>query len=239
MKQLERIVDSRRYESVMLVLAVLSVLVLVAEDEPWAEAVNHIVWAVFVVDYLGRLWLADDRTRFLRRNILDLVAILPADVLRLARVARIARLARAGSLMWRSRQTVVGVLRTNGTGVALLAAASVVAVGAWAVWLSDPSFETYGDAVWWAVVTSTTVGYGDLSPTTSTARGVAVVVMLVGIATVGLLTASLANYFSRPRLPRSDVTPVKVIYPDGRTIDLDDETAAVMQILLSRSADGS
>lgn len=233
----ERLVEDRRYESVMLVLAVLSVAVLLAEGEAWAEITNHVVWGVFAIDYFVRLALADDKRRFVRRNVLDLIAILPADLLRLARVARLARLARAGSLAWRSRQTVVGILRTNGTGVALLVAASVVALGAWAVWITDPLFESYGDAVWWAVVTSTTVGYGDLSPTTGTARGVAVVVMFVGIGTVGLLTASLANYFARPRVQNSGLSPIQVVYPDGRTVELDDETAAVMEILLARTAD--
>lgn len=56
-----------------------------------------------------------------------------------------------------------------------------------------------GDALWWAFVTVTTVGYGDIAPSTTSGRVVAVLVMLVGIAVTGLLTAHLAAYLTRAR----------------------------------------
>jgi len=52
-----------------------------------------------------------------------------------------------------------------------------------------------GDALWWAAVTTTTVGYGDVSPVTGEGRLIAVVLMLVGIAVVGVFTATLASFF--------------------------------------------
>jgi len=52
-----------------------------------------------------------------------------------------------------------------------------------------------GDGIWWSVVTSTTVGYGDLSPVTPIGRGLAVVLMIVGIGTIGMITGSIATYF--------------------------------------------
>ncbi len=54
---------------------------------------------------------------------------------------------------------------------------------------------TLGDALWWSVVTATTVGYGDISPTTGEGRVIAVVLMLVGIAVIGAFTATLASLF--------------------------------------------
>ena len=53
----------------------------------------------------------------------------------------------------------------------------------------------FGDAVWWALVTMTTVGYGDFAPVTPTGRAVATVLMLVGIALIGVITASVAAWF--------------------------------------------
>jgi voltage-gated potassium channel len=53
---------------------------------------------------------------------------------------------------------------------------------------------TFGDALWWAMTTVTTVGYGDLSPVTATGRMVAVALMLAGITLLGIVTATLASW---------------------------------------------
>jgi voltage-gated potassium channel len=53
----------------------------------------------------------------------------------------------------------------------------------------------FSDALWWAIVTVTTVGYGDRFPVSAGGRGVAVVLMLVGIGLIGVLTATVASYF--------------------------------------------
>lgn len=61
--------------------------------------------------------------------------------------------------------------------------------------VSGSTIQNYGDALWWAVVTVTTVGYGDRFPVSSGGRGVAVVLMLLGIGLIGVLTATVASYF--------------------------------------------
>jgi len=60
---------------------------------------------------------------------------------------------------------------------------------------SDANITDYADALWWAATTITTVGYGDRFPTTPAGRGIAVVLMVAGIAFFGVLTASVAAYF--------------------------------------------
>lgn len=247
------------YEWVMAVLAVASVAVLfVSEDTAWARPLNLAIWALFVVDYVTRLAVARDRSTFVRSNLVDLVAILPADLFRLARVARLARLARAGSLVWRASANTRDVLMTNGLGWVLLAATGAILLGAAAVWAADPAFATFGDSLWWAIVTSTTVGYGDLSPTSGLARGVAVMVMFVGIGTISMLTGSIATFFSRARrddgaavrddelermamrmapppatkpstLPSAGAT---VVLADGRRIELDADEAEHLLVVL-------
>ena len=57
------------------------------------------------------------------------------------------------------------------------------------------NIHSYKDAIWWAVVTVTTVGYGDRFPVTEGGRAVAVVLMFVGIGLIGTLTATVASFF--------------------------------------------
>ena len=193
------------YEAVMVTLALAVVALFAVEDHAWARPANLVIWGVFVVDYTVRLWLSTDRRRFVRRNVPDLVAILPLDFFRAARLARLARLlrlVRSGRVLWRASSTVRDLLATNGLDVVLTAATITISAGAAIVFWFDPAFDDLGDAFWWAIVTSTTVGYGDLAPVSGLGRAVAVVVMVVGIGTIGMLTGAIATYFVR----RGDAT---------------------------------
>ena len=92
------------------------------------------------------------------------------------------------------------LLARRGLGYVLLAALVVVGVAAALVQEAErgspgATIRSYPDALWWAVATVTTVGYGDTYPSTAAGRGVGVALMLLGIALFGLLTASLAALF--------------------------------------------
>lgn len=186
------------YEGVMVALALVVVALLALPNEGWVLAVNLAVWAVFVADYVTRLTLSTDRKAFLRANIIDLLAIMPADffrALRVLRLARLLRVLRAASIIGRVLKDVRGVTSTNGLNWVLTVSLATVLLGATIVWAVEPEFGEFTDALWWSVVTATTVGYGDLAPVTPLARVVAVVLMLVGIGTIGMLTGSIATYF--------------------------------------------
>jgi voltage-gated potassium channel len=72
----------------------------------------------------------------------------------------------------------------------------------WAEQRSDEAnIKTGGDALWWAYVTITTVGYGDKFPVTSLGRLIGVLVLTAGVGLFGVLTGFLANFFLAPRRP--------------------------------------
>jgi voltage-gated potassium channel len=66
------------------------------------------------------------------------------------------------------------------------------------------NIHSYADALWWAVSTLTTVGYGDRFPVTAAGRGVAVLLMLTGIGLLGVVTATLASYFTGQRAEQAE-----------------------------------
>ena len=183
------------YDGVMIALALLVVALLFLDDVEWVRVANLVIWGVFVSDYATRLALSTDKRAFFRANVVDLLAILPADQFRAFRLLRVLRLVRGVNVLTRVLRDLRGVNETNGLQWVLLVAGGVISASAAAVRFLEPTIDSWPDAFWWATVTATTVGYGDISPETSAARAVAVVLMLVGIGTIGMLTASIATYF--------------------------------------------
>jgi voltage-gated potassium channel len=178
-------------------LALLSFVTLVVDgplraDSPTVRVIDFVAWATFAVDYAVRIHLAEDRWGFVRSHPLDLAAVaLPA--LRVLRL--LASIARVGALAQRGRSERVMVTTT-------LVAVTVV-IGAAATVLdaerSAPgsNITTFPDALWWAATTVTTVGYGDRFPVTAEGRLVGVLLMVVGIAVFGSITAALAGRLIR------------------------------------------
>jgi voltage-gated potassium channel len=196
----------QRYEQVsqwpLVVLAVLFVAayawnILQPQLPGWLRTTLAVVtvatWPVFLADYVVRLALARDRWRFLRTNWIDGLAV----VLPLLRPLRILSLVRVARVLDRRLTTT---LHGRVAGYTTLIAALIVFMASLAVYdaergAPDATMTGYGDAVWWAFTTITTVGYGDQYPVTGQGRLVAVLLMLGGIALLGVVTAAVASWF--------------------------------------------
>ena len=156
------------------------------------SSLSWISWAIFVVDIVVRLVLADRRGRYLLRHWYD-VLVLALPLLRPLRLLRLIPLLsvlnRRITIRLRGR---VGIYVAG--GAALLAFCAALAV--LDVERSSPDANTsdFGDAIWWAVTTMTTVGYGDHYPVTPAGRLVAFGLMVGGIALLGTVTATLASW---------------------------------------------
>jgi voltage-gated potassium channel len=168
----------------------------------WLEATLWITWGIFALDYAANLWLADDRGRWFVRNLHELLIV----ALPFFRPLRLLRLVTLLSVLHR---TVGETLRGRVVTYVAASAALLVFVGALAVLdaeqsAPDAKILTFGDAVWWAVATITTVGYGDMYPVTTLGRVVAAALMMSGIAVLGVVTASIASWL----VQRVEETPV-------------------------------
>lgn len=156
------------------------------------EFASWTVWVAFAVDFAIRIVLAEGRAEYVLRHWYD-VALIALPLLRPLRLLRLVALARI--LNRSASATLVGRVGAYVAGVAIM----TVTLGAIAILdverdADGATITTFGNALWWAAVTVTTVGYGDLYPVTTSGRFVALVVMVLGVAMVGATTAAIAAW---------------------------------------------
>jgi voltage-gated potassium channel len=87
------------------------------------------------------------------------------------------------------------ILKTNGLIYITLATVFIVFLGALGIMIVEPGIGTFSDSLWWSIVTTTTVGYGDISPKSTGGRVITGLLMIVGIGFLGMVTGSIATYF--------------------------------------------
>ncbi|MCB0932911.1 MAG: potassium channel family protein [Mycobacterium sp.] len=213
-------------------LAVYSVQVLVQPPRRLNEALDAglaIVYVLFVIDYLVRLMLAFNRVRWFFGHMIDL-AIVVLPFLRPLRLLRLLVL--LGALQKAAGDAIRGrVIVYTAFSVVLLVYVASLAILEQERGRPGSMINNFGDAVWWSISTVTTVGYGDLSPVTTTGRVIAVFLMIGGISLVGLVTATLASWIIQ-RVAEEDTANRAVT-----TAHIDDLRADMQQRIDSLSAE--
>lgn len=155
-------------------------------------ALTWIVWGLFALDYLARLFLANDPPRWFLRHLFEL-AIVALPLLRPLRLLRLI-------LLIEALQKAIGkafpgrIAIYTASGITLLIYSAALAIFETERDQPGATINSFGKAVWWSITTVTTVGYGDCYPVTNTGRVIAVLLMIGGISLVGVVTASLATW---------------------------------------------
>jgi voltage-gated potassium channel len=157
-------------------------------EEATFIAFDVFVWALFAVDLGIKVVLAPQRLAYLKRHWLEVLVV----VVPFFRPLRILRIFIFGSRAWVGMRRLVNVdfLLVYGIGLVIIAATVVASVEGG----EGASIQSFPDALWWAVVTITTVGYGDMVPVTVAGRAIGFILMLGGIAFFSGVTANLASY---------------------------------------------
>jgi voltage-gated potassium channel len=175
------------------------------------EIMNAIMFPIFLVDFFYRLSTAESRSGYFFRGFgwADLLSSLPfpnAKILRLFRLWRVYRLFKEFGVSNLLHEFITQRAQNALLTVSFLVLC-VLEFGALAVLYAersspDANIKSASDAIWWAYVTITTVGYGDRFPVTNWGRIVGIFVMTAGVGLFGTLSGFLANTFLTPSKPR-------------------------------------
>jgi voltage-gated potassium channel len=195
------------------------------------------IWLVVFLEAAVRYIVVSDRRRyFASRQIEPVLVVLP-----FFQVWRIVGVERSAVLWGEGVERFLAILGHRGLFRVLLAAVGLLFLGAWLVLLFEKNaagsnIHSYHDALWWAVVTVTTVGYGDRFPVSEGGRAVAVILMLVGIGLIGVLTATVASFFVAEHTD-ANKDQLKSAHEDlgGRMDDIDSRLARIEAVLTGRS----
>ena len=157
------------------------------------DLLQWIIWGAFALDLLMGLVTATNRKQFIIKHPLDIAAVL----LPFLRPLRLLRVISFGGLALQK----VAIGRQFAITVKVFIASIFIAyISAVQITISERAIEgsnikNFGDGLWWAITTVTTVGYGDRYPTSAEGKFLAVGLMVVGISLMGVITASVAAWF--------------------------------------------
>ncbi len=208
------------YEIIFTILALITVIITIfdllekinLETNLTLYYIDATIFVIFVIDYFVRLFIAEDKKIFFKQNIPDLIAIIPFSslfkVFRISKLFRLTKLTktfRLFALGSRLNKKIIKILKTNGLDYTLYFAIIVILLGTLGIYYTEYgiTIHNFQDAFWFSFVTTTTVGYGDITPQTSLGRIIAGFLMLTGIGTIGMLTASISTFFiNTPKIIR-------------------------------------
>ncbi|PJA30729.1 MAG: potassium channel protein [Zetaproteobacteria bacterium CG_4_9_14_3_um_filter_53_7] len=166
------------------------------------------VLVCFVVMFFTRWWVAEDRKAWMKANWFDLVLVvlLSSPVLRMLMALRLAHLIPAlklGVVIRSNKDRLIRLMVLSGESLpaAMALMFGLVFIFGAATYLlehgQNPQFGAFPDGLWWAFVTLTTVGYGDIVPITAGGRIVAVITMIFGIMVYSLVVANLTVFLEQ------------------------------------------
>lgn len=191
-RYLEYIID---ITAVIIVIEAFLRFVGISDIQPGSmKYVDYTFIVILLLDLLYRFKQADNKRLFIKEHYLEFVSLIPFwTAFRLFRIFRIIRKSRFNQFL----KTVHGMLKSNGMYYVILVVLILALVGGGLLFRLEEDIDSLGDGIWFSFVTMTTVGYGDFTPTSPEGRLIALLLMFIGIGFLGVLTGSIASYFTK------------------------------------------
>jgi len=189
-----------------------TVIVLPKETSLLLGYIDAIICCFFFIEFIIRFIKADNKLKFMKWGWIDLIASIPTiDLLRAGRIFRVLRLLRIFRAFRSSQYLIKFVFKNKAKGTftsAFLIAILLVIFSAIAILQVEnapaSNILSAEDAIWWAFVTITTVGYGDKYPVTTEGRIIAAILMTGGVGLFGTFTAYLASWFVQDKNTKTE-----------------------------------
>jgi voltage-gated potassium channel len=208
---LHRIERATAWPMLFLAVAIIPIIVvpLVVKLSPRSTslllAADWLIWAAFAIEYIIRAFIAPRKWHFFSHNVIDFVVVAipfaqPLRLLRSVRVLRVLRATRVAAFAGKGAKEGRALFSRENFSYAILVGSLAILGGAALVLVvekdaSTSNIRSFPDAIWWAISTVATVGYGDKYPVTAEGRAIAIVLMLLGIGLFGLIAATLSSFF--------------------------------------------
>ena len=202
------------YEIPVLIAVILLIPVIVIEysDSAYKEIANYInwgIWIIFLLEYAHLFFLSENKKEYVLSHKLELFIVVvsipfvpkgfeSSRFLRFARLPRLLRffqLFRLAAVLVRFGTAIKTIFNSRGLRFIVYATVFLIIFFGFLFYIAEPDVESFGDGIWWALVTITTVGYGDITPLTTLGRIVASTLMILGIGFIATLTAAVSAYF--------------------------------------------
>jgi voltage-gated potassium channel len=212
---LHRVERATAWPMLFLALAIIPIIVvpMVTDLSPSSAslltAADWLIWAAFAIEYLVRIGIAPRKGSFFVHNPIDFIVVVvpfaqPLRLLRSVRVLRVLRASRVVAMAAKGAKEGRSLFSRENFSYAILISVLAILGGAALVLAVErvapnANIKNFPDAVWWAIVTVATVGYGDKYPVTAEGRAIAIVLMVLGIGLFGLIAATLSSFFIEQR----------------------------------------